>query len=252
VPKVLPTNGPATQPDQSQQPPPAAPVQPVQQQPPPQMQQPQQQAPPAQVTQEQAPAAVQQQQPAPVQPQQQPPPTEQYQQPVEQYQQPVQQQQPAPVQPQQQQPQAAPAQQVSNAAPGENPHKDKYGKVPYPALKVDSEGAPTAKLEAVPQDYSVQKHWVLKKTDFATDAVYYRFKQWDAQKKVDHFKQQAEDAERLGTSENASKAKKLLEMQRRIATLKAQMEADGYDMAAFAEEPQQAPATPVPASQSQG
>jgi hypothetical protein len=205
------------------------------------MQQPQQQAPPAQVTQEQAPAAVQQQQ-------QQPPPTEQYQQPVEQYQQPV---QPAPVQPQQQQPQAAPAQQVSNAAPGENPHKDKNGRVPYPALKVDSEGAPTAKLEAVPQDYSVQKHWVLKKTDFATDAVYYRFKQWDTQKKVDRFKQQAEDAERLGTSENASKAKKLLEMQRRIATLKAQMEADGYDMAAFAEEPQQAPATPVPASQSQ-
>jgi len=202
------------------------------------MQQPQQQAPPAQVTQEQAPAAVQQ--PAPVQPQQQqPPPTEQYQQPVEQ---------PAPVQPQQQQPQAAPAQQVSNAAPGENPHKDKNGKVPYPALKVDSEGAPTAKLEAVPQDYAVQKHWVLKKTDFATDAVYYRFKQWDAQKKVDRFRQQAEDAERLGTSENASKAKKLLEMQRRIATLKAQMEADGYDMAAFAEEP----ATPVPASQSQG
>ena len=139
---------------------------------------------------------------------------------------------------------AAPAPAVADAPPfeggqdpapapapaeGVHPHADKYGKLPYHALKVDAAGNPTAKITEVPKDYDVSKNWTLKKDNFETEAVYYRWKQYDAQKRADDFGQKAEDAERVAASGNASKAKRLLEMQRRLDELKQQMADENDD-----------------------
>lgn len=112
-----------------------------------------------------------------------------------------------------------------------HPDADAYGRLPFPGLK-DAEGK-EVKLEAVPKEYNSGVHRPLLKDNFKDESYYFVYKAELHEAKAADYRKQAEDFKKLGDSGDRKKAKRLLTMQKRMADLKAELEAQGVDVSAL-------------------
>ncbi len=111
-----------------------------------------------------------------------------------------------------------------------NPHADKAGRIPYPGLQVDEDGAPTVKLKEIPEDWETKKHQALKRAYFQEEWMFFEFKAQQFDAKAIEYRKESEESKALGNSEDRAKRKKALAMAKRLETLKAELEADGVDV----------------------
>ena len=111
-----------------------------------------------------------------------------------------------------------------------NPHADKAGRIPFPALAVDEDGNPSSRLEEVPTDFDPKAHQALKRAHFKEEWMYFEFKAQQLEGKVKELRDQAAESKALGNSEDRAKKKKALAMMKRLEALKAELTADGVDV----------------------
>jgi len=81
-----------------------------------------------------------------------------------------------------------------------------------------------------PGDFDFDTHVALKKKDFAADHMYYTFQAEKLDFKATMFREKAEEARKMGSAKERSKAKRLRKMQTKMAELRAQLEAQGLDV----------------------
>jgi hypothetical protein len=90
---------------------------------------------------------------------------------------------------------------------------------------------PEGGLTEVSADYSPTKFQKLGPKDFAAEHFYLSFMADQHEKKAKRFRAAASESQLVGDSKHAAKAKKMLKMQRELAEIKAQLEADGLNPA---------------------
>jgi hypothetical protein len=122
------------------------------------------------------------------------------------------------------------APQAPSAKPGVKEPKAKKEKKP----KVERIDYPVGdeKLVAVPADYDPKKHKPLRRKDFKDEAVFVDMQADRAERAAKRLREEAV-AIRAGGGKDKGKAKKLIAMQKRMAEMQAQLEADGVDVAAL-------------------
>ena len=103
--------------------------------------------------------------------------------------------------------------------------------MPFHGLK--NEQGETIKLKEVPETYDEKVHRPLRKENFEGDDWYYIHKAEQLEAQAQWNRKQAEDYRKLGGVQDRAKAKRLLDMQSRMAELKAQLAADGVDVEAL-------------------
>lgn len=121
-----------------------------------------------------------------------------------------------------------------SAAPGtedKKAKKEKVTKVDYPGLK-NAEGE-SVLLTEVPADHDSKLHKPLKKANFENEATYLRMKADEFEAKAVALRKEADVSEKMGSKSERAKAKKLVQMQERMAELKKQLEASGVDVEAL-------------------
>ena len=79
--------------------------------------------------------------------------------------------------------------------------------------------------ETKPEGFDFKVHKSLKKKDFTADHLFYLFRAVEMDNKAAVFRKQAEEAEKLGSSKDRGKLKRLVKLQDKIAELKQQLEA---------------------------
>jgi len=113
---------------------------------------------------------------------------------------------------------------------------EKVVRVLYPGLYSDTEkddkGRPKqiSKLDSVPADFNPKIHLPLQRRDFKDESVYFQLRADIAKKSAERFQKLADDAKKLGGMKERVKAKKLLQMQKRMADLIAELKAGGTNV----------------------
>jgi len=87
--------------------------------------------------------------------------------------------------------------------------------------------------ESMPDEFDFEKYPTLKRKDFVHDHLYFEHKALEAERKVAKFRELAEEAKKLGSTQDRARAKKLLKTAAKMAELKAVLEAGGYDVDAL-------------------
>lgn len=122
------------------------------------------------------------------------------------------------------------------SADGQQPEKKKSRKgrtaKPDYVLPVNDEGQPILLTDVIPSDYNPETH-SLKKSHFQEEYHYLLFKASEYEAKAATMRHEAEELKKLGSAEDRAKAKRLLAMSQRMAELRAQLEAAGYDVDAM-------------------
>lgn len=133
---------------------------------------------------------------------------------------------------------AAPKQNLKAAAPGtadgagqKGGKKDKVKRVDYPGL-TDSEGN-AVKLTSIPEDYNPKIHKPLKKTNFADESVFLIARAERLEQMAVKLRKEAETVKNLGSTAQRQSARKLMKMQESMATLMANLSAQGVDVQAL-------------------
>lgn len=116
--------------------------------------------------------------------------------------------------------------QPGAAGPKADEKKEKPKRTPYRA-----EGA--AVLEAIPADFNPRKHLPLKKADFKDEWTYFEYRAQLAEKNAASFRKQAEESKSLGSTADRVKAKRMVQMMKRMAELEAELKASGVDIDAL-------------------
>lgn len=92
---------------------------------------------------------------------------------------------------------------------------------------------PEGGLKEWPTDHDPKVHKPLKSTDFADESVYWFHKADQLEKAAVAAREKAEQIKKLGGVKDVKKAKRLMQMQQKIAELKAQLASDGTDVDAL-------------------
>lgn len=124
---------------------------------------------------------------------------------------------------------------TATAKPGtvdEKAKKEKKpGRVAYPGLKA-ADGT-DVKLKAIPTDWDRKAHKGFSRKNFEDDALYL---EWRAQQ-FDHaaaaLRKQAEESKKLGNVKDRAKAKRLLQLQKRLGELQKQLADQGINVEAL-------------------
>lgn len=115
-----------------------------------------------------------------------------------------------------------------------NPLADKRGRIPFPALQVDEDGNPTQLLTELPgDDFDSEKHQPLKRSHFKAEYLWFELKAIEADAKAAEYREKAEEAKKLGDSEDRAKKKKLLMHVKKQQELIKQLKAGGTDVDAL-------------------
>lgn len=92
----------------------------------------------------------------------------------------------------------------------------------------DSEVYPFTDM--TPEGFDPKVHKSLKKKDFAADHLFFLFRADELDSKAAAFRKQAVEAEKLGSSKDRGRMKRLVKLQDKVAELKQQLEAQGVDV----------------------
>lgn len=118
---------------------------------------------------------------------------------------------------------------VPSAAPGtEAPEAEKP-----PKLEKSVYPIPEGGLEKMPDDFDPKLHKPIKRTDFKDETVWFELKAVEHDKKAVSYRAQAKMYSKLGSIKDRAKAKRLIQMQGRIAELKDELEKQGIDVDAI-------------------
>lgn len=85
----------------------------------------------------------------------------------------------------------------------------------------------------MPTDLDLKKHYPLKRGDFEDETIWLIARAETFEAKAVSYREEADDWKRLGSIKDRVKAKKLITMQRRMADLKTQLQAQGIDVDAL-------------------
>jgi hypothetical protein len=121
---------------------------------------------------------------------------------------------------------------ANSAAPGtqgkpKKEKKAKIAKIAHPSLLVDGVAV---KIEKMPEDFDAKIHLPLKKKDFKSEAFFIDFQADQLELRVKQLREDAEKSRKMGSTAGNAKAKKLLQMQSKMAELLAELEKDGVDI----------------------
>ncbi len=106
----------------------------------------------------------------------------------------------------------------------------KSGRPPGPPKPDKVEYEHELPLVELPKDYDSNKHTPLKKGDFEKEEFYYEMRAVVYDKYASGMRRKAEEAKRMGSMTDRTKAKRLLRIQSQMATLREQLEADGVNV----------------------
>ena len=126
----------------------------------------------------------------------------------------------------------------TNTAPAQNQNKPsaKPGTPDDAAKKQKKNRAqypiPEGGLESVPTDFDSKKFKPLKKKDFKSEATFLELRADNMEAAAKRLREEAA-AIRAGGGKDKGKAKKLVNMTRKLAEMKAAMEAEGIDVEAL-------------------
>lgn len=124
---------------------------------------------------------------------------------------------------------AAAAPPKKSAAPGskdpsgEKKPKEKVKRVDLDLTTVDPQFLKDGKLTQVPPGYDPKKFNPLKKSHFVDEATYFEVQAARFEKQAAAFRAKAEESRKLGGVKDRGKAKRLLQMQKRMAELQASL-----------------------------
>lgn len=119
---------------------------------------------------------------------------------------------------------------------GKKPVKEKKTRQAYtPTVDDPSWVNEDGLLTALPEDYDPRAHLPLKRKDFADEALYYEWLAGVYEVRAKKLRQKAVDFKKMGSVRDRGKAKRLLNMQKRMAELRKQLEDEGVDVAAMLE-----------------
>jgi hypothetical protein len=85
-------------------------------------------------------------------------------------------------------------------------------------------------LETVPTDFNKKVHAPLKRKDFAEEWMWFEWKANELTKDAEKYRKEAETIKKLGSKADRAKARRLLQMQKKMAELEAQLKEKGYDI----------------------
>lgn len=103
--------------------------------------------------------------------------------------------------------------------------KEKKVRIAYPV--------PEGGLEAVPADFDPKVHKPLGRKNFKNEAVWYELKAQELEKKAASLRVEATNIGKLGNVKDRAKAKRLLDLQKRMAELSESLVAEGVDVEAL-------------------
>jgi len=84
--------------------------------------------------------------------------------------------------------------------------------------------------DAVPEGFDFKLHRALKKRDFSADYLFYEFRAAEMDYKGSLFRDQAEEAKKLGSAADRGRAKRLIKLQEKMSELKEQLTAQGINV----------------------
>lgn len=84
--------------------------------------------------------------------------------------------------------------------------------------------------DAVPEGFDFATNKPLKKRDFSADHLFYEYRAAEMDFKAAAFRKQAEEAKKLGSAKDRSRAKRLVKLQEKMAELKKQLTEQGVDV----------------------
>lgn len=94
---------------------------------------------------------------------------------------------------------------------------------------VDDEG----KMHTVPSDYDPKKFKPLKRGDFTSESVWYKFRAFLCDLQSQAYLKQAEEAEKLGSAKDRQKAKRLQRLRSQLDELTKELSGQGIDVDAI-------------------
>ena len=89
-----------------------------------------------------------------------------------------------------------------------------------------NEGDARIPTPTVPEGFNSSKHLPLKKSDFINESTFCLFKAAECERKAINYREQAVKLQTLGGASPSGKAKKLLDMQSKMATLVRELAGD--------------------------
>lgn len=89
---------------------------------------------------------------------------------------------------------------------------------------------PTKKLAAVPADFDIKAHKPLGRNDFEDESLWYELRAQDYERKAKEMREQGAEIKALGGIEDRKEAKKLLELQKKMAELTAKLKGKNVDV----------------------
>lgn len=127
---------------------------------------------------------------------------------------------------------AAPSARPGTAdATGKKEKKEKVVRVAYPGLK--NEAGEAVKLTSRPTDFDLKKHKPLRPADFEDEGIWYEMKAEAHDKIAANLREKADEVRKVGPIKEKGKAKKLLQMQKRMAELTEHLKKQGVDVDAL-------------------
>ena len=90
-----------------------------------------------------------------------------------------------------------------------------------------AEGAPKLTSPETPEGYNTSKHKPLSKSDFSEEYIYLQYKAGEYERKAAKLRSEAETIQKLGNASDRKQAKKLMQMQQKMAELARELSADG-------------------------
>ena len=118
--------------------------------------------------------------------------------------------------------------------------KEKVKRTEYPGLigpeDPETKKPTRLKLTQVPEDFDSKLHKPLRKGDFEKEYTYLLMKADELEAKAKKLRDEAALSDKLGSSADRAKAKKLVKMQERMAELQKQLEDAGIDVESLLDE----------------
>lgn len=83
---------------------------------------------------------------------------------------------------------------------------------------------------AMPEGFDFATNKPLKKRDYSADYLFYEYRALEMDFKAATFRKQAEEAKKLGSAKDRSRAKRLVKLQEKMDELKKQLTEQGVDV----------------------
>jgi hypothetical protein len=115
------------------------------------------------------------------------------------------------------------------AAKPEKPKKTKGGRKVFGLVGNKNADVYPFKVP-VPENFDFDTFKALKKRDFASDEMFYRYRAAEMEHKAAGFITKAEEAKKMGSAADRGKAKRLIKLQEKMAELKKQLTEQGVNV----------------------